>query len=105
MLDRRIAVDSLLGDIMRTNTAITIGVYCTLFFEILFFWLNHKLFPVNDPILILSLAPGWTPVVVIAFSSSNIKKIERVTWIDVVLMIFGFPLVFSAFVAISRFLL
>ena len=47
--------------------------------------------------------PGWLPVAAIALGVAA-RKLERLTWFDLVLMVFGFPLVLGSFVAISRFL-
>jgi hypothetical protein len=89
---------------MRANTAITIGVYATLFFEIFGFWFCGSVWQLDSRLFAVSLVPGWLPVVVIAIGAA-IRRLERLTWFDLALMVFGFPLVLGSFVTISRFLL
>jgi hypothetical protein len=89
---------------MPANTAITIGVYCTLFFEILAFWLCGSVFRVDSSLFAVSVAPGWIPVVIVWLRIGT-KKIDRVTSVDVGLMIFGFPIIFGVFAAVTRLFL
>jgi hypothetical protein len=89
---------------MRADRAITIGVYATLFIEILGFWVCGSAWRLDSRLFAIALAPGWIPVVVIGIGAA-VRKSERLTWFDLALMVFGFPLVLASFVAASRYLL
>jgi hypothetical protein len=89
---------------MPTNTAITIACYCTLLFEALGFWFLNSVFTDYTSAFVISVGPGWAPIVMIALRSHT-KKIETLRWLDIGIMVSGFPIVFGTMIVISRFAL
>ncbi len=89
---------------MTTNTAITVGCYCTFFFEVLGFWLFGSVFEDYSKPFALSVAPAWAPVVMIAIRS-HVKRIEKLPWLDIAMMVCGFPIVFGGLAIAWRLIL
>ena len=89
---------------MPVNRAITCGCLCTLIFEILGLVLWGSLLHFDHRLLAISLISGWIPIVVVAIRAA-LKRAERVTRLDMILMASGFPIVLGTFIAVARFFL
>jgi hypothetical protein len=85
---------------MPLNKAITYAVYCTIFLEALGFWLCASVLALDYRLFAVSLAPGWIPIVVVAM-----RRPDRATRLDMVLMCSGFPIVLGTFMLVARLLL